>query len=173
MAGEAEKGKSPLSDLIAIDPGSTSGFVVLRSEDGSLFWAEELNLYDVIAKLSGWLKSTTTSTGVVYEQFRLYGGGVGQSKTFSDLPEVRIIGQIEYLCKAYEREVASVGAGVYKTATAQWLPPKELKGPHQKDAWRLGMWYHVVRLKGKATITLKNGRVYSMNVTEAEHEEVT
>lgn len=160
--------------LIAVDPGVTTGIVVLN-EDGSLVKA----MSEDSSQTLGWLQAMLSGDvkHVVYEQFRLYGGRTGASKSFSDLPEVRIIGSITTLCEMYGVKPASVPAGLYKSATAQWAVPLGVKGPHQKDAYHLGMWYHVIRLQAKATITLRGGRVYKVNEVVidgiAGHKEVT
>jgi hypothetical protein len=162
-----------MSVLIAIDPGVTSGVAVLREEDSTLIHSAQLGPRETTTWLRNMFRIDPQVGYLVHEQFRMYGGRVGASKSFSDLPEVQIIGAIVALAEAYSVQVASIPAGLYKSATAQWIPPKEVKGPHQKDAWRLGMWFQVVRQERPATITLKSGRTYRMFYNAEGHKEVT
>lgn len=163
-----------MSLLIAVDPGITSGVVVFKEEDSVLDSAHALDASDTLQLLRDAFTTPTADVRhVVYEQFRLYGNRIGASKSFSDLPEVRIIGAITALCGTFGVSVASLPAGVYKSATANWLPPPEIKGPHQRDAWRLGMWFQVVRQGRPATIRLKDGRIYKMFYDEHGHKEIT
>jgi hypothetical protein len=128
--------------------------------DGRFDWAREVPADEATQFFYDQIPQQTL---VAYESFQLYGGGPGTSKQYSTLPEVRQIGTLEGIAELNNVETHRIGASVYKSSTKQWLPPKECRGRHTKDAYLLGTWVAIFRLKLPINLAVREGKMLPLN----------
>lgn len=149
--------------VISVDPGAKYvGLAVFdREKEEDSLRAEQLSPSKALAFIETLLvEGRNGELHVVYEDFLMYGGGPGSSKTFNTMPELRWIGRLEELVFHVVGPDASIekfGASIYKAATRQWGPPPIVSGRHMYDAWRLGLWYIIFKLKWTWRLDLRDG----------------
>lgn len=149
--------------IISLDPGAK--YVgIARFKDGEFVASAQMGPDEALVAIKFWVRTIDTPH-VVYEEFLMYGGGAGKSKTFNTMPELRWIGKLEQLIDEVRPDatVAKYGASVYKAASRAWEPPDAVKGKHMYDAWRLGLWYCLFQLKWPYVLDLRDGSSHNVN----------
>lgn len=159
------------SQIVSVDPGARYVGIAqfIRSDvEGATYVTRELPPGEALKYIGDRISDDNIDvTHVVYEEFFMYGGGPGASKSFSTMPEIRWIGQLEALVLhefGPNAHLFKYGASVYKAATRQWEPNRSLvRGRHAYDAWRLGAWFLVFQAKWPWTVTLHDGSTFRVN----------
>lgn len=123
----------PPKTLIAIDPGETCGYAVFL--EGGFFLANQR--IDIIYIMINWFPNV-----VVYEDYKIYPGKL-HSHSFSDIPTLKVIGAIEYICQRNQIKVIKIMASTAKGFVSN-IKLKEWnfyeKGKvHAMDALRVGL----------------------------------
>lgn len=147
-------------NILAVDPGQTTGVCMLKGERGSsslsllmageVFW--DRRCFDFNALLTGTYKETLPIPDcIVIENFRLRPGRALQ-QIGSTFPSVEVIGIIEGLRWAHQVQAQLYFQEPAQIARVQILPEHEsrLTGEHMKDAYKHGrLWAIKHLLKGK------------------------
>lgn len=132
----------PLGQIIAIDPGKTTGFAHFRINDGDVHYPFRVELLREIQWDEHWafLRNLMNDmpadfedfprTILVVEDFRLY-AHEAQHQINSDFPSVQIIGACKFIAQA-----AGIELVLQMASIKQAFPDKELR------RWLGQEWYH-------------------------------
>ena len=125
--------------VLGLDPGETTGYVVLRFEEGNDLPAEVLR----VGEVDMWIGLERLflefqPDQVACEAFRLY-PWMAKTKTWNTFPTVEVIGVIKYLAQKYGVPVKMQNASMKKACRKSPKHPS----PHVKDAARHALiWWH-------------------------------
>jgi hypothetical protein len=143
--------------IIGIDPGHTTGYVVIEDQDESpgfsivevkqISWDERFSIADKLLapydQSVGPVGPTPPEARVVCESFNLYPTmAAGQAHIRSSFPSVEVIGIVSYSCHLYHIRFSQQPPSV--RSRVQVLPDHKdlLRGqPHATDAYRHARYY--------------------------------
>ena len=138
-----------MSNLLVLDPGGTTGFVVLRNAP----LLDYKSMPDVLTfgSLEEWhgiedLLRVWDISVIVMEDFKLYPWKARQ-QSFSTMVAPRVIGAVEVLAAQYNISVVKQSASVGKSVTVSVGLRKTLKLNHIIDAVSHGIFY--LRTQGR------------------------
>lgn len=126
--------KVPYKRILAIDPGETCGY--------AKFFDGEPTIVDQCKDITEVIFEHPSPSLIAYEDYRIYPGKLRQH-SFSEVPTLKVIGAIEYICK--QRNIKAIP--ILASTAKGFVTNKRLKewGFYQKglrhgmDALRLGL----------------------------------
>ena len=131
-----ENWKAP-ERLFAIDPGETIGHS--NFNDGEFMFAGQVKDLKMLMRL---IVSYEPDI-VVYEDYKIYPGKL-QSHSFSDIPTLKTIGAIEYICDLHNikviKQLASTAKGFCTSEKLKEWGFYQRGKPHAMDATRHGCY---------------------------------
>lgn len=157
--GDEKRKEVPLLDkehrgnLVAFDPGGTTGVVICSGEGKLNKWYQfhQHELYHFLS-VDIWRVAEQHGVGLrlsIIESFNLF-PSKAKAKIGSSFPEVEVIGAIKYVMEQHGVEVITQPPGVKKF----FMPVARLKyygydivGEHARDAARHALYYFVFKAK--------------------------
>lgn len=122
----------PPEKLFAIDPGETCGYAV--------FWYGDLHRAEQDKDITKYIFGYKPYI-LVYEDYKIYPGKL-KSHSFSDIPTLKVIGAIEYICHKEGikviKQLASTAKGFCTNEKLKEWGFYEKGKPHANDAIRHG-----------------------------------
>jgi predicted RNase H-like nuclease (RuvC/YqgF family) len=121
--------------VMGVDPGETTGCVVVDSETKEILFEEEIELWHGLAEII----QKFSPEAVVVEDFRLYPTHA-KSLIGSDFPASRVIGVLEYLVETHGIKLEKQMASSIFVARKTFLKDAG-SGPHTGDALAHALFY--------------------------------
>ena len=119
--------------LLGLDPGESTGFVVVTVTPGSSI--ATVNEHGVLRLWHGLgtLAKRTRPDVIIYERWRLY-PWVARSLTWSELPTVQVIGVLKFVAEMMHVPCIGQNASFRKNYRLSKKRFKEVDNPHSRDA---------------------------------------
>ena len=134
-------------NILAIDPGETSGFCIINS--GELNYSDEdknLVVYIGEKKLHKGFNKILEKYNIdliIYEEFKLYPWKAKQ-KSWSTFPTVEVIGVLKYIADKNNVDIIGQGADAkefFDDKKLKWCGMYKGYSPHERDAIRHAFYY--------------------------------
>lgn len=141
-------------DLIAVDPGETTGITLLQvyQDEIKLIEQEQLDSWPLDNFVNGITPYILEEPAfVVYEAYHVYAWRLNEH-TFAEIPTIQIIGSLKTLCiqniVPYGKQTAQVGKGFFTDERLKTFGAFIEGQPHARDSLRHALQFIVFGLKG-------------------------
>lgn len=128
----------PPKKLLAIDPGETCGYAIFLFGEQFTVGADQCEWQKICDKITKVWKPNV----VAYEEYRIYPSKL-KTHSFSNVPTLKIIGGIDYVCSENGiktiKILASTAKGFVSNKRLKEWGFYQVGKPHANDALRVGL----------------------------------